>query len=1035
MTMAIAFQALYAVGKLNIHSGDSAMSGKITFSLGTFIALLILSAFTACGSPGAADGGSDSGAVDAGFDSGHDSGWDAGRDAALPADASVDAGDGGTSDASTEDSGGDGGGTDGAQQDSGWEDSGSAQDAGLSDGGTDAGTDGGVVDGGIVDAGVVFYSLSTSVSPAGGGTVSPSGGTYPAGSLVKVTAEASQNFQFDHWEGDASGGSASVDVIMDGNKSLKAVFESSLPYDVTDLAATPGYGKITLTWKNGAKNFDYAKVVRNDAQYPAAPGDGVDVCGNVSMEKCGDSGPLANGSVYYYKVFGFYNSNPSRGVPVRAMPGWDSQFVVTPKFFSKGSSRAVALKSDGTPCVAYGGYNMYVACRDTGGFTVQKVDAAPGVGEYASIAIDKNDGDLVHVSYFDRPGNKLKYASGKAGGAFQTATVDTEAETGTGSSISVGQDGAVHIGYFNNYGAPRTVKHAFRQPAGTSWTLTGVDEVYQGGYATSTAVDNLGDVHIGYLYGFEPGKLYIRYAYSGGGWQTGWIWGGAGVPTVSLYTAAIALDSTNTPHAAFYMYYPYAPYYFSNVFHAKKQTIYYWTGDPVQKAVSFPIDPNQFSSIAVGTGDSVHITYDSYDLYDGSHYRWHQKYITSADGTAWNDPVSVDSDPTDGDYRFSHSSIAVQTAAPQDKIHVSYYDELNSNIKIASFDGSAWGSPKVIDSENNSGWYASIAAEGEDKVHMAYYDFADRALKYARLDGGSWHHSTVDAANPGLYPRQSTLMLTGGLVSLAVSPSDGSIHISYYDVGRTALRHATSADGTAWSTEEVDNSSNVGQFNSISVDGGGVPHISYYNSVSKTLRHAWFSGTPASWSVETVSQPPGTGNYGYFSSIKTSGGDIHISYLNKCYDALAYSKYSGGAWSSLNVDKGAANTPMVGFGTSLAVDKDGHLHIGYHDYTNDSIKYAYHDGSAWTYGTVVDTTGSSSPSITAGGDYVYLSYFKKGVLMLARRQLSGGGWEKSVVDGSNTGAYGTIAAYGNTVFIGYYDGFNKTPRLARHTFP
>ena len=44
------------------------------------------------------------------------------------------------------------------------------------------------------------------------------------GATVQLTAAANRNYQFDHWEGDISGTANSVSVIMDKDKSVKAVF-------------------------------------------------------------------------------------------------------------------------------------------------------------------------------------------------------------------------------------------------------------------------------------------------------------------------------------------------------------------------------------------------------------------------------------------------------------------------------------------------------------------------------------------------------------------------------------------------------------------------------------------------------------------------------------------------------------------------------------------------------------------------------------------------------------------------------------------
>ena len=70
------------------------------------------------------------------------------------------------------------------------------------------------------------YTLTTSISSSGSGSVSPSSGTYDAGTSVTLTATPASGYQFDYWSGDTSGTSASVTITMDSNKSVVAHFKA-----------------------------------------------------------------------------------------------------------------------------------------------------------------------------------------------------------------------------------------------------------------------------------------------------------------------------------------------------------------------------------------------------------------------------------------------------------------------------------------------------------------------------------------------------------------------------------------------------------------------------------------------------------------------------------------------------------------------------------------------------------------------------------------------------------------------------------------
>jgi len=71
------------------------------------------------------------------------------------------------------------------------------------------------------------YTLTITVNPAGGGSVSPGSGSYDDGTTVTLTAVPASGYHFDHWEGDASGSDTSVTVTMNSNKSVTAVFKKT----------------------------------------------------------------------------------------------------------------------------------------------------------------------------------------------------------------------------------------------------------------------------------------------------------------------------------------------------------------------------------------------------------------------------------------------------------------------------------------------------------------------------------------------------------------------------------------------------------------------------------------------------------------------------------------------------------------------------------------------------------------------------------------------------------------------------------------
>jgi len=76
---------------------------------------------------------------------------------------------------------------------------------------------------------IKVYTLTTSVSPAEGGSVSPGSGTYDEGTSVILNAIPFTGYVFDHWGGDVSDNITPAAIIMDSGKSVTAVFVSTSP--------------------------------------------------------------------------------------------------------------------------------------------------------------------------------------------------------------------------------------------------------------------------------------------------------------------------------------------------------------------------------------------------------------------------------------------------------------------------------------------------------------------------------------------------------------------------------------------------------------------------------------------------------------------------------------------------------------------------------------------------------------------------------------------------------------------------------------
>ncbi len=181
-----------------------------------------------------------------------------------------------------------------------------------------------------------------------------------------------------------------------------------------------------------------------------------------------------------------------------------------------------------------------------------------------------------------------------------------------------------------------------------------------------------------------------------------------------------------------------------------------------------------------------------------------------------------------------------------------------------------------------------------------------------------------------------------------------------------------------WIKNTVDNTDDVGNYNSITVDSQNNPHISYYHSIPPP-------------------QPP------------------------PCGDPLKYAKISGREWNIQEVD---SCSEIVGLYTSIAIDSHDYPHISYFDYTNNCLKYARWNGSVWNISIVSNTEVLSSTSIFLdSNDLPHIVYSKNYGLygQIYYSFWNQSSWEFKVVD---NGSYCSLVLDSNDIpHIIYNDNY------------
>jgi len=92
-----------------------------------------------------------------------------------------------------------------------------------------------------------YYSLTTDVSPAEGGSVSchPNAETYAEGARVQVTAAARAGWAFERWIGSVTGTNSSITLNMDAHKAVIAVFKEQQMHTLTIHINPPDGGTVS----------------------------------------------------------------------------------------------------------------------------------------------------------------------------------------------------------------------------------------------------------------------------------------------------------------------------------------------------------------------------------------------------------------------------------------------------------------------------------------------------------------------------------------------------------------------------------------------------------------------------------------------------------------------------------------------------------------------------------------------------------------------------------------------------------------------
>ena len=232
-------------------------------------------------------------------------------------------------------------------------------------------------------------------------------------------------------------------------------------------------------------------------------------------------------------------------------------------------------------------------------------------------------------------------------------------------------------------------------------------------------------------------------------------------------------------------------------------------------------DGGYYSSIAIDASGRPHICHRSetntirYSVWNGA------TWIAKSVGTGYMSSIAID----------AGGNPYIASGSP------------DNALRLLSGDNS-WWSTQTIDT---AGWCTSIAIDHNGKPAISYYDQVNGDLKYARMDGSEWQTQVVDGIGSSV----------GYLNSLQLN-KEGNPQIAYTDSTHLSVNYA-SLNGTEWRIENVSEASHSCDGASLALDSEGNPQIVYYDNSNNYLMWAHLDGS--SWISQRVDYVSQTQHY------------------------------------------------------------------------------------------------------------------------------------------------------------------------------
>jgi hypothetical protein len=307
--------------------------------------------------------------------------------------------------------------------------------------------------------------------------------------------------------------------------------------------------------------------------------------------------------------------------------------------------------------------------------------------------------------------------------------------------------------------------------------------------------------------------------------------------------------------------------------------------------------------------------------YDGIRYNiWTNRF----DGAVWGTAELIETDDTGDAY---DPQIAVDSAG--NAIAVWYQDDgIRFNIWTNRFDGAAWGAAELIETDDTGEAYdPQIAVDGAGNAIAVWdqYDGIRFNIWTNRFDGAAWGTAELietDKAGDAYWPQ---IAVDGAGNAIAVWNQNDGIRFNIW---------ANRFDGVAWGTAELIGTDNTGDAYGpqIAADGAGNAMAVWYQYDSigySTRSDIWanhFDG--AAWGTAELIETHDAGSaYGPQIAMDGAGGAIAVwDQYDGIRSNICINCFNGASWGTTELietdNAGGAMDPQIvidGNGNAIAV--------------------------------------------------------------------------------------------------------------------